>query len=112
MGSWARRVRKPHLAGFSRGAWWREAVTSPVESVEGGLLSLGRAGVGRWDPGPKPCPSFSFFWEGRWGFSGAQLGEATELQLCDPCWIGVPGPLEQPGRESDLTWGADGTGEL
>lgn len=38
------------------------------------------------------------------GFSGAQLGETAELQLCDLSWTGAPGPQEQPGRESDTMW--------
>lgn len=48
----------------------------------------------------------------RVGLLWSTLGETADLQLGDPSWTGVPAPLEQPGRESDLTWGADGTGEL
>lgn len=60
-------------ASFSRGVQGRGTVTSPVESVEGGFVLLGRASVERSDPGPWPCPCLSLLWEreraARWRLS-------------------------------------------
>lgn len=40
------------------------------------------------------------------------LWSTADLHLCDPSWIAVPRPPEWLGRESDLTWGGEGPGEL
>lgn len=83
---------------------------SAESSREGGLLSMGAARV----EGAAPMmPHLQFLLPllgaGRAPLAqliGAQLGEAARLRPCDPTWARAPGPLGQPGRESDLTRGS------